>query len=137
MHQSKIFSISCCLGDLGQDLPTSNSQVTATALFVTRTKPCYLNFLHLEDNSRICVSHLRQRSGTIPLSSRVPIRLHFPRHRPNLSNPNSLTVSLKSSVGEEEFKEAPAKLKGYVMVMLQQETPGHQESLLSFEFETF
>lgn len=74
--------------------------------------PCYLNFLHLEDNSRIRVSHLKHRGGTIPLSSRVPIRLHFPRHRPNLSNPNSLTVSLKPLVGEGEFQEAPAKLKG-------------------------
>lgn len=104
----------------------------------TEQWPCYLDFLHLEDNFITCLSHLKCRGGTISLSSRLPIRLHFPRHKSYLSNPNSFTVSLKPLVGgEEEFKEASAKLKGYVMVMLQQETPGHQESLLSFEFETF
>lgn len=66
-----------------------------------------------------------------------PLDCTFLDTNPTYVTQSSLTVSLKPLVGEDEFKEAPAKLKGYVMVMLQQDTLGYQESLLSFDFETF
>lgn len=65
--------------------PTLISQ-PLTYLF-TEKLPVHLSFLHLEDcYSRTCVSHLKRRGGTTPLSSRLAIRLGCPRYKPHLSN---------------------------------------------------
>ena len=53
----------------------------------TEQLPFRLNFPHLEDcYSRTCVSHFKCRGRITPLSSRLAIRLHCPRHKPRLSN---------------------------------------------------
>lgn len=113
MHQSKISLSHTVWETPGETYPLLTLMSQILPYLFTEQWPCYLHFLHLEDNSRTFVSHLKHRGRTIPLSSKLPTRLHFPTHKPYLSNPNSLTVSLKPLVeGEEEFKEALVKLKG-------------------------